>query len=124
MNGNAMHYELIIRRAHKVGRFGNLAANADNFRLLERYFVTSRDNKDPQKDHELSFRYAFHCGEIATNLANALDHFEKDYKNQLSEADNEVISKINSLLSEATIEKIDETIGIFETLFARHNVIL
>lgn len=72
MNEEAMRYEYIIRAAHKVGRFGILAANEDSFSGLETSFIKQRDNNDKQKDNELQFNYGFHCGEIAANIDNAL----------------------------------------------------
>lgn len=124
MKERAIEYEYIIRVAHKVGRLGIPAAHADTFRGLEKSFVIQRDNKDTLKESDLKFNYAFYCGEISTNLSNALWQFEKDHNEGLTQIDKDDLNKIEILLSKANIEQIDESIERIKSLFFRHGLII
>lgn len=124
MNERAIEYEYIIRAAHKVGRLGILAAHADTFRGLEFSFIKQRDNKDNKKTNDLQFRYSFNCGEVSTNLRNALWQFEKDFTDKLSDEDKENIDSIEGLLSYGDMEKIDESLELIKNLFSRHGIII
>lgn len=120
----AIEYEYIIRRAYKVGRLEIPAAHADTFRGLELSFINQRDNKDIQKNDELKFYYSFNCGEVSTNLKNAIWQFEKDNEGNLSEEDKENISTIESLLLKAKIDEIDKSMDLIKILFSRHGIII
>ena len=120
----AIEYEYIIREGHKVGRFGILAAHADTFRGLERNFVIYNENTDISKEQDLFFNYAFYCGEISTNLNNALWQFEKNYEKNLTQEDKEELDKIEALLSKARIEQITEAQELIKILFSKHRIVI
>lgn len=124
MKETAIRYEYIIRAAHNVGRLEILAAHADSYRALERNFVKNRDNKDGAKSQELLFKYAFNCGEIATNLSNALWEFERNFREDLSEEDRDKLNEIEELLVYAEMESIDQAITLFEDVFGRHKLVV
>ncbi len=123
MEETALRYEYIIRAAHKVGRLGIIAARADIYRGLETRFTRHRDNKDAAKNEELLFKYAFYCGEITTNLNNALWQFEKDFDQQLTDKDKEELNDIETALIDAKMEEIDASIELIENVFRRHGIL-
>lgn len=119
----AIRYEYIIRAAHKVGRLGIPAAHADTYRGLETRFTKHRDNKDASKNDELLFEYAFYCGEVTTNLNNAIWQFEKDYENQLTQQDKDELNDIENALIYGKMDEIDASIELIENVFRRHGLI-
>jgi len=119
----AIRYEYIIRAAHKVGILGIPAAHADTYRGLETRFTKQRDNKDSTKSEELLFNYAFYCGEVTTNLNNAIWQFEKDFGHQLTQQDKDELNDIETDLIDAKMEVIDASIELIENVFRRHGII-
>lgn len=119
----ALRYEYIIRNAHQVGRLGIPAAHADTYRGLEISFARERDNKNEEKNHELLFKYAFKCGEVITNLNNAINAFEKRFKEQLTDHDREELNNIKNLLIEGKMEEIDQSIELIDNVFRRQGLI-
>lgn len=120
MNELALRYEYLIRAGHNVGRLAIPAAHADIYRALERSFVMNRDNNDVFRVEELLFEYAFNCGEVVTNILNAIWQFEKDFENQLQEIDRNELNQIEDLLSSAKMAEIDSAIELTEVVFRRH----
>ena len=120
MNELALRYEYLIRAGHNVGRLEIPAAHADTYRALERSFVRHRDNNDPSKIEELLFEYAFDCGEVVTNISNAIWKFEKDFDNQLQDVDKDDLNQIEELLINAKMAEIDRAIELTEIVFRRH----
>lgn len=123
MEEEAIEYEYIIRAAHKVGRLGIPAANADTFRGLERNFVSYKENTDKSKELDYLFNYAFYCGEISTNLNNALWQFEKNFEKNLTQEDKDELDRIEALLSKARIEQIVEALELIKILFSKHEIV-
>ncbi|WP_312922132.1 hypothetical protein [Empedobacter brevis] len=117
----ALDYEYLIRAGHNVSRFEITAANADIYRGLHTSYVYYRDNNDANLNDELLFKYAFDCGEIATNIKVAIYKFEKDLSTQLSEDDKNEINKICSSLNNANITLIDEAIERTYVIFEKYN---
>lgn len=113
----ALDYEYLIRAAHNIGRFEIIAANADIYRGLHTSYVYYRDNNDANLNDELLFKYAFDCGEIATNIKVAIYKFEKDLSTQLSEEDKHELNEICSLLNNTNIDGIDEAIERTQEVF-------
>lgn len=124
MDELALRYEYLIRLAHQVGRLGIPAAHADSYRGLERNFVNQRDNANPESANDLLFKYAFMCGEIVTNLMNAMWAFEREFENQFSDEDRVELDAIEHLLIYAKMEQIDESIERLEFVFRRHGRIM
>lgn len=118
----ALRYEYIIRNGHNVGRLGIPAAHADTYRGLERSFVRERDNKDATKNEELLFEYAFNCGEVTTNLNNAITEFEKRFDGQLTDVDTAELNDIENLLINGKMDEIDQSIELIENVFRRHGL--
>lgn len=123
MKEQAIEYEYIIRVAHKVGRLGIPAAHADTFRGLERNFVSNKENTDKSKESDFLFNYAFYCGEISTNLKNALWQFEKNFENNLTQEDKNELDKIEALLSKGKMEQINEALELIKILFIKHEIL-
>lgn len=119
--GEALSYEYLIRAAYNIGRFEITAANADIYRGLHRSFVEYRDNNDTNLNDKLLFNYAFDCGEVATNIKNAIYKFEKDLSSQLSEDDKNELNKICSLLNNTNINGIDDSIERVHVIFQKYN---
>lgn len=118
----ALRYEYIIRNGHNVKRLEIPAAHADTYRGLESSFVRERDNKDVINNEELLFEYAFNCGEVTTNLKNAISEFEKRFDVQLSDVDKEELNDIENLLIYGKMEEIDQSIDLIENVFRRHGL--
>jgi hypothetical protein len=123
MTETALQYEYIIRNAHQVGRLGIPAAHADTFRGLERSFIRQRDNKDIEKNDELLFEYASNCGEVVTNLNNAINAFEKRFDGKLTDQDKEELNDIEDLLINGKMDEIDKSIELIQKVFKRHGLI-
>ncbi len=119
----AIRYEMIIRHAHDVNRLGIPAAHADTFRGLERNYIRYKENNDSAENDELLFQYAFDCGEVSTNLNNALWKFEKRFENKLSDQDKTEMDEIETQLINADMDSIDNAIEKIETLFKRHGLV-
>ncbi|MFC0342994.1 hypothetical protein ACFFH5_02120 [Epilithonimonas hispanica] len=115
----ALRYEYLIRAGHNIGRLAIPAAHADTYRGLERSFISFRDNTDQTKNTELLFQYAFDCGEVVTNISNAIWKFERDFEGKLSQDDKDLLDEIEILLINAKIEKIEEAIEKAEVLFRK-----
>lgn len=121
MNGSALNYEYLIRRAFQCGRYGVPGANADVFRALERSFVLNRDNNNVnQKSEELLFDYAFACGEVATYIITAIEKFAKDFEENLTTEQNEEVEDLISLLNNSRIEQIELAIERAQALMIAH----
>ncbi len=120
MNEVALNYEYLIRRAFQCGRYGVPGANADTFRALERSFILSRDNNDPDRKDKSLIKYAFNCGEVSTYINVAVEKFAKDFEEQLTPAQNQEIEDILSLLNEATITEIEQAIERAEVLMIEY----
>ena len=118
----ALRYEYVIRAAHKTGRLGIAAAHADAYRVLERNFIRNRDNTDNTKNEELLFEYAFYCGELATNLNNALDAFENNF--DITDIDNKELGNIEEILIYAEMDEIEKSVILFENILKRHKLIV
>lgn len=119
----AIRYEYIIRAAHNVGRLGIPAAHADTYRGLEIRFTKYRDNTDVSMNEKLLFEYAFYCGEVTTNLNNAMWQFEKDMQNQLTQKDKEELNDIEDALMNGKMYEIEASIELIENIFRRHGLI-
>lgn len=112
-----IRYEYIIQAAHKINRLGIRAAHADVFRNLERVFVNYQENQSEENIKN----YAFACGVIATNLAVALEEFEK--KNTVNQTESEELNSIEYKLSNAERKEIIECIESIEIIFRNHELI-
>jgi len=123
MKEQAIEYEYIIRAAHKVGRLGIPAAHADRFRGLERNFVSYKENTDKSKESDFLFNYAFYCGEVSTNLNNALWQFEMNFEKNLTQEDKDELDKIEALLLMGRMEQIVEALELIKTLFSKHKIV-
>lgn len=120
MENGALSYEYLIRRAFQCGRYGVPGANADTYRALERSYVDSRDNVDPNRNNELLVKYAFYCGEVSTYINVAVEKFAKDFETQFTPAQNQEIEDIISLLHQATILEIEDAIERAEVLMVEY----
>lgn len=120
MEETALRYEYLIRAAHQVGRLEIPAAHADTYRGLERAFVLNRDNTNPQQQGTILFEYAYFCGEVATNLSNAIWKFEKDFGNNFTQEDKDDLSQLEDLMVYPQMEEIDIIVDMFENVLKRH----
>jgi tetratricopeptide (TPR) repeat protein len=120
MNEMALRYEYVIRAAHQVGRLDILAAHADAFRALEINFTINRDNNDAAKSNKTLFEYAYMCGEISTNLQNALDAFEKNIGKELDDNDRDMMNDIDNLLIYTEMKELDQAVELFENFLRKH----
>jgi len=122
MTETALRYEYLIRAAHQVGRLEIPAAHADTFRALERTYILYRDNNS--KEGDVLFEYAFFCGEIATNLSNAIWKFSNDYEGQLTEEDNADLANLEDLMIYPKMQEIETILETFEGLLRRHGKVV
>lgn len=118
----ALKYEYIIRNAHNVRRLGIPAAHADTYRGLERSFARLNENNDARRNEELLFEYAFNCGEVTTNLNNAITEFENRFDGQLTDVDTAELNEIENLLINGKMDDIDQSIELIENVFRRHGL--
>ena len=69
------------------------------------------------------FEYAFYCGEVTSNLNNAVWQFEQDHNKQFTEQDRNELNEIEETLIDAKMNEIDESIELISNVFRRHGLI-
>lgn len=124
MDEIALRYEYVIRASHNVGRLGIPSAHADTYRRLENNFVIYRDNKKNEISEELLFKYAYYCGEVATNIYNASWQVEKDLEKKLNQEDKDNLEKIDNLLVYPKMNEIEEALIALENILKRHGKLI
>jgi hypothetical protein len=116
MDGYALSYEYLLRRAHKCGRNGVAGANADVYRHFEKAHaeykeVKSGKPKFTNKSLEEAFGdYMLCCGEVSAYIITAIDKVRKDCKDLLNKKQDSELEQVEILLIKPDIEKIEKSI--------------
>jgi len=121
MDGYALSYEYLIRRAHQCGCYGRKGADADIFRRLKydvilfanadkeaiRTGIISNSNQNIKK---LLDKHVKNVNEVSSHIRKAIDHVKKKYRTKLTDVQYYELEKIEILLIEPNINKINEAI--------------
>lgn len=120
MDDNALNYEYLIRRAHQCGRYGVQGANADTYRKLQRnadlYTRESDSVKNANKELynqniiDLLKNYMISVGEVSAYIKTATEIVKNQYDSKLTDEQFNELEKIEVLLIDPDITKINEAI--------------